>query len=246
MMTSTGPQADFRLNGAQTRGMMAFGPQRRAAAGESAVEVDRREHDLIDAARRGDEAALERLLMLHHARLCGDMSGRLPARLQSTVSVDDVVQEAYVVVFQEIAAFRPQGSGSFYGWLATIAGRKLLDALKAQRTLKRGGNARRLTPDANSSASAIEWLEVLAAHERTPSRSMAGREAIDAIQAAIVQLSPDYREALRLRYVEGLPVSEAAERMRRTPGALCLLCHRGLRQLEEILGARSQFFGPAE
>src|SRR5262245_58672048 len=114
--------ADFRLMESPTRVMMCFSPQRRAAAGESAVEVERREQELIDTARRGDEAALERLLMLHHARMCGDMSARLPARLQSTVSVDDVVQEAYVVVFQEIAAFRPQGSGSFYAWLATIAG----------------------------------------------------------------------------------------------------------------------------
>src|SRR5262245_19477122 len=124
MVIITSQQADFRLNGPPTRGMMGFSPQRRAAAGESAVEVDRRELQLIDSARHGDEAALERLLMLHHARLVGDMSARLPARLQSTVSVDDVVQEASVVVFQEIAAFRPQGGGSFYAWLATIAGRK--------------------------------------------------------------------------------------------------------------------------
>lgn len=201
---------------------------------------------LIEAARGGNEAALERLLMLHHSRLCGEMAARLPVRLQALISVDDVVQEAYVVVFQEIAAFRPQGPGSFYAWVATIAGRKLLDALKAQRTLKRGGDARRLDGELSASSSAVEWLEVLATYERTPSRSMAGREAISAIQTAIGELSPDYREALRLRYVEGLPVAEAAERMQRTPGALCLLCHRGLRQLEALLGTRSRFFGPAE
>src|SRR5262245_31685002 len=143
------------------------------------------ESELLGRATAGDEAALERLLMLHHTRLCGDIASRLPARMQAIVSVDDVVQEAYIVVFQEIAAFRPQGPGSFYAWVATIAGRKLLDGLKAQRTLKRGGDARRLDSETSSSASAVEWLEVLATYERTPSRSMAGREAISAIQTAI-------------------------------------------------------------
>jgi RNA polymerase sigma-70 factor (ECF subfamily) len=246
MVSHSCPCDDFPANSRRTGGMMDPGSVLRAAARGLPLESEQRERELIESARSGDETALERLLLMHHARLCGDMAARLPAAAQSIVSVDDVVQEAYVVVFQEIAAFRPQGPGSFYGWIATIAGRKLLDALKAQRTLKRGGNVKRLNPQDPSSASAIEWLEVLATYERTPSRSMAGREAIEAIQSAIGLLNPDYREALRLRYVEGLPVAEAAERMKRSPGALCLLCHRGLRQLEETLGSRSKFFGPTE
>lgn len=206
----------------------------------------RGEPELLNRAVAGDEAALERLLMQHHARLCAEMASRLPAAAQGVIAVDDVVQEAYVVLFQEITAFRPQGPGSFYNWVATIAGRKLLDALKAQRALKRGGDARRLNAESPASASVVEWLEILATHEHTPSRSMAGREAISAIQTAIGQLRPDYREALRLRYVDGLSVSEAAARMKRTPSALCMLCHRGLRRLEEMLGTRSRFIEPGE
>ena len=92
-----------------------------------------------------------------------------------------------------------------------------------------------------STGSIVEWLDLLAAHERTPSLSAAGHEAAALVEGALAGLKDDYREAIRLRYVEGLCVAEAAARMNRTEGALCLLCHRALRRLRETLGSSALF-----
>jgi RNA polymerase sigma-70 factor (ECF subfamily) len=77
--------------------------------------------------------------------------------------------------------------------------------------------------------------------ERTPSRSAAGHEAVRAVQVGLAGLKSDYREALRLRYIEGLPVAEVAARMDRTERAVHMLCHRGLQCLRAAVGRSSQF-----
>ena len=46
--------------------------------------------------------------------------------------------------------------------------------------------------------------------------------------------------------MEGLPVADTAARMKRTEGAVCLLCHRGLKRLREHMGSTADYFGPKE
>jgi RNA polymerase sigma-70 factor (ECF subfamily) len=53
--------------------------------------------------------------------------------------------------------------------------------------------------------------------------------------ALIARLPPDQGEAVMLRVVAGLSVPVTAEIMGRSPGAIRVLSHRGLRRLEEML-----------
>jgi RNA polymerase sigma-70 factor (ECF subfamily) len=87
----------------------------------------------------------------------------------------------------------------------------------------------------------VRLLEVLAAHSRTPSRSAASHEAAQAVDDALGKLPEDYREALRLRYFDALPVAQIAARMNRSEGAVHMLCHRGLEALRLALGDTSRF-----
>lgn len=214
----------------------------------------------IAQAVAGDEAALGRLLLLHHARLVREVAGKIPPDVQGTISAEDIVQEAYVVAFQRIRTFEldePEaGSPSpanpprqtMYPWLAGIARNRLMDAVKAQRAAKRGGGRAAVQEPAGEEdqSQVIGLLEMLAAHSRTPSRSMAGHEAVAAVQETLAALPPEYREALRLRYVEALPVAEIAARMKRSEGAVQMLCHRALRALRDALGDPGQFFSRKE
>jgi RNA polymerase sigma-70 factor (ECF subfamily) len=56
--------------------------------------------------------------------------------------------------------------------------------------------------------------------------------------ALISELAPDQAEAVMLRIVAGMDVGRVAEIMGRTPGSVRVLCHRGLRKLEQRLVER--------
>ncbi len=201
------------------------------------------ELELVSRASAGDRSAIQELLMLHHRQLVTTIEKQIPADLRGLLSADDVCQEAYVSVYRQITSFQPHDEKAFERWLRTIAERKLVDLIRTQRAAKRGGGKRL---DAryprNDTSSMIELLDILAVHERTPSRSAAHRELVRIVQDALDELKEDYREVLRLRYIQSLSVADTAQKMGRSDGAVMMLCNRGLQQLEEAIGDPSRFF----
>jgi len=181
--------------------------------------------------------------MGHYDRLAAEVSRKLPAELRGVIAPDDVLQETFIVAFREIGSFVPRGPGAFQHWLAAIAEHRLLDLIKARRRVKRGGG--RVAVDAHAASpegSLVGLLEQVHVSERTPSRSAASHEALSALRVGLASLKDDYRQALTLRYLEGLPVADIAARMGRTARAIHMLCHRGLEQLRQALGRSSRYF----
>ncbi|HUU98941.1 MAG TPA: sigma-70 family RNA polymerase sigma factor [Phycisphaerae bacterium] len=200
------------------------------------------EQELVARAAAGDQLALERLLLACHDRLVAHLTRELPADLRGVVSAEDVLQEAYVVAFRQVDTFEPRGADAFYHWLRAIAKHRLFDAIKGERAAKRGGRRTPVEAQPGTAASSVvELLELLNVHERTPSRSVARHEAVAALQVAFAGLKDDYREALRLRHIEGLSVAETAARMSRTERAVHMLCHRALQRLHQAMGRSSQY-----
>lgn len=198
---------------------------------------------LLAKAVAGDGDALETLLLQHFDPLVAAVAGRIPADLRSALSAEDVVQEAFIVAFERIRAFEPQGTVAFHAWLSRIAENRLLDALKALRSAKRGGGFERLGEVGGGDGdSIVPLLELLATHSRSPSRSAAAHEASAALTAALEGLDPDYRDVLRLRYIEARPVAECAARLGRSEGAVHMLLSRARAALRARMGESSQFF----
>jgi RNA polymerase sigma-70 factor (ECF subfamily) len=61
-------------------------------------------------------------------------------------------------------------------------------------------------------------------------------EMVLQVATAMEQLPAAQREAIRLRYIEGLPVSEIASRLDRSITAVAGLLKRGLEALREKFG----------
>ena len=55
------------------------------------------------------------------------------------------------------------------------------------------------------------------------------------LQEAITDLSEEQREALRLRYVEGMATKDVAEQLGKTDGAIRVLLSWTLSRLQELL-----------
>lgn len=194
---------------------------------------------LIALAQSGERLAFERLLVRHQRRLAEYIGRRIPARMRSLIDADDILQEAFADGFEALGDFRPTGPDAFYSWLVRIAENNLLDAVKAYRAAKRGGGWRRAAENPDDQLAQV--LSLLAVHQRTPSRSVARHEALAAVQTALPGLKADFREVLRLRFLEGLSVGETATRMNRTEWAVQKLTARALASLREAMGGATRF-----
>jgi RNA polymerase sigma-70 factor (ECF subfamily) len=205
--------------------------------------VDAAEQDLVGRAVAGEPLALDRLLLAHYGSLHARVDKRLPQRLRTTVAPEDVIQETFAEAFRTIGGFKADGPDAFYRWLVTIADHRLVDAVRAHRAAKRGGDRAPAVQAGHSSIAAM--VDLVAMSERTPSVSAGGHEAAAAVQVALAGLRPEYREALTLRYMQGLPVAEVAARMGRTESAVHKVCSRALQALKESMGEASRYLSRA-
>ncbi len=183
----------------------------------------------------GDKSLeLQRMLHAHAARLSAYLNGKLPPDLRSVVDSRDVLQDVFFEAFQRINEFEPRGDDASYRWLVTIARHRVLALIRMQRASKRGGGRAGLK-DSENVANVESMLEELAIYSRTPSQSAMSHEVAAVVQKSMSRLEPQYREAIQLRYIDGLSVKQSAERMGRTEGAVFMLCGRALKSLKEHL-----------
>ena len=207
------------------------------------MEGDTYERDLLQRAIAGDTVAVTVLLARYYERLHAQIARKIPRDLQASVDAEDILQETQVQVYRHVETFEPQGSDAFYRWVATIALRRLRNAIKRQRAAKRGAGRRGVTGgDAVAEDSVITLLELMAGPEKTPSRVATRQEAIQAVQAALAHLPQDYRMAVQLVYIEGRSVADAAAEMGRTNRAIHNLCHKAKKHLQGLLGSASRYF----
>lgn len=195
---------------------------------------------LLARAVGGDGSALEQLLIPYQGRLLSRLERKLPPALRNLVAPEDLLQETFVEVFRQIQGFRPQGLAAFVRWLIMVTDGRLISAIRRHATLKRGGD-RAAVDLMIEGSSASPLLEMLQVDPQSPSRAAAGQEAATAIAAALRSLKPDYRDAVRLRFLEGLEIADIAQRLGRSEWSVHKLCSRGLRELREILGEESRF-----
>jgi len=185
---------------------------------------------------------LEGLLLTYYDRLAQNIGAKLPASIQQVVDVDDILQQTFLQVFRDIRNFEPHSGLSFFNWTKTIAENRLLDTIKGLRRKKRGGDRHRVREAEGSQSGSIrELVEMLSAGGRSPSRSFARREAVQAIRIGLASLPDDQREAIRLRFLCGKSLEEVATAMGRTKGAVRGLIHRGKDRLHGVMGRSSRW-----
>jgi RNA polymerase sigma-70 factor (ECF subfamily) len=186
--------------------------------------------DLIARCQQGDQAAYEAL----YNAVASDVYRLAYSLLLHPQDSEDVVQEVMVYVFRSLHQFDPK-RGSFRTWLYTI-------------TVSRCRNARRrkwLPTVALSSLLGMK-SEPRAPISQSPEVAVAWRDACESIERALSKLSPRLREAVVLRYGQGLTYREMAEVLdcpQKTAESRVRLAHEALRNsLSEVeLGLLEEF-----
>jgi RNA polymerase sigma-70 factor (ECF subfamily) len=174
--------------------------------------------ELLDAIRRGDRRALERLLARHQSAIY-----RFGTKMcRDEEDAKDVVQETMLAAARTIPEFR--GTSAVSTWLYAIA-RSF--CIKKRRTSK-------FAPERIESLEAhAEQANDVADHRRTPEEDAAGRQLQAALDDAISGLDPMYREVIALRDVEGLSAAEVAEVMGLSVEAVKSRLHRARASVRE-------------
>lgn len=190
----------------------------------------------------GDHGALSWLLSFHHRQLHSLVSTQLGTDLKTVVDADDVVQMVHMEVAKRIGDFTPGDEADcFFRWLATIARRRVVDAGRKARAVKRGQNHTRPITAVTGDTSKVMLLEQLQEHTDTPSRVLASREALLALDEAIADLPEDHQRVVRMFHLEQQPIEKVAHELGRSEAATYKLSQRSLKMLKTLLGQRSKF-----
>jgi len=148
---------------------------------------------LVEAARGGQRWATEALFR-RHVRFVNGLAFRL---LPRDAELDDLVQDSFIEAFSGLA--RLADPGAFKGWLGAIVVRTAHKRIRRRRLLERLGLRRREPID----------LEAVVGSSSSAEHALALRR----VYALLESMDPEERIALVLRRVEGLELTEVADRM---------------------------------
>ena len=186
--------------------------------------------DLLRQAVLGDSTASTTLMERYRNRLKTMIRARMDQRLQRRLDPSDVVQDTFVEAHQRLSEYAQSKPMDFYPWLRRLAWDRLVDLHRRHLNTARRSVERELV-DASSHA----LVAYLADSRFSPLRDILRDELRQRIQSALDHLSADAREVLMLRFVEQLPVREAAQVLELTEAALKSRQLRALKALGKEL-----------
>lgn len=147
---------------------------------------------LLARAQAGDPAALNELVARHYDRLRRIVRIRLGPEARRMVDSGDIVQETFQAALTGLVDLAVSDDGELLRWFARVAENRIRDEIDRQRAAKRAAERERPI-DAASTRS------TLADDATTPPDGAYRTEVREVLDAAIAELSEEYREAVVLR-----------------------------------------------
>ncbi|TWU55763.1 sigma-70 family RNA polymerase sigma factor [Rubripirellula reticaptiva] len=154
---------------------------------------------------------------------------------QAKVGASDMVQQVMMQAVQGLGGFRGGTEAEFRGWLRQILAHHLCHLDRDMHRDKRDVR-REQSMEQKLAQSSLRLEGLLAGDSPTPSQNVMIGEHILKLSDAVERLPVAQAEAIRLHYLEGMKLSEVAELMDKTTGAIAGLMHRGMKTLREQLG----------
>ena len=180
------------------------------------VTVDQHpDQPLIERSRAGSIAAFDEL-MRRYERFVFHIAF---AYVRNADTAMDIVQNVFVKTFNRLGGIR--SDGNFKAWIAMVAYRESLDALRLSR--RRGGQV------------PLDDL-ALASPEAGQEEGLIRAQRSDRIRSAIGKLNPRQQLAVSLRYLEGASLREIADRLDCDVSLTKNILFRSLEKLRRHLG----------
>ena len=181
-----------------------------------------RDARLVERVVAGDGDAFRQLVERHQ----GPIYGLLLRMVRDPALAEDLAQETLIKAHRAIATFDRRRK--FSSWLFKIAHNTAIDHLRRKRPPT--------VPIETEEEDRLDPLALLRSPDsQSPEARARGRDLAEALQEALMGLRPDYREAILLRFQQGLPYDEISAILDLPLGTVKTHLHRARRQMATAL-----------
>ncbi|WDQ18792.1 sigma-70 family RNA polymerase sigma factor [Rhodopirellula sp. P2] len=157
---------------------------------------------------------------------------QMRANYKAKLGASDIVQQTMLQAVAAIDQYRGTTEAEWRAWLRKILVRQMChldrDLHRDKRDIRREQSM-----EQRVAQSSMRLEGLLAGDVGTPSQHAMVGESLLTLADAIESLPEAQRDAISLHYLEGLKLSDVAERMDKTAGSVAGLLHRGMKQLRQ-------------
>jgi len=157
---------------------------------------------------------------------------QMRASYKAKLGASDIVQQTMMQAVAAIDQYRGTTEAEWRAWLRKILVRQMChldrDLHRDKRDIRREQSM-----EQRVAQSSMRLEGLLAGDVGTPSQHAMVGESLVSLADAIESLPEAQRDAIAMHYLEGLKLSEVAERMDKTTGSVAGLLHRGMKQLRQ-------------
>lgn len=188
------------------------------------------EQELVHSAQKGDTSAFGQLVEAHQSKiytLCYRMTG-------NAEDAADLTQEVFLSAWRSLSRFQEQSS--FGTWIYRMATNASIDFLRREK--------RRQVLSMTMEEDSEERQAQVPDERYSPHRLLEQKEARQAVANALAALSPEHRQVLVLREMEGLSYQEIGQLLDLEEGTVKSRIARARLALRDFLIKSGNFSAP--
>ena len=188
------------------------------------------EQELVHSAQKGDTSAFGQLVEAHQSKiysLCYLMTG-------NAEDAADLTQEVFLSAWRSLSRFQEQSS--FGTWVYRMATNASIDFLRREK--------RRQVLSMTMEEDSEERQAQVPDERYSPHRLLEQKEARQAVADALAALSPEHRQVLVLREMEGLSYQEIGQLLDLEEGTVKSRIARARLALRDFLIKSGNFSAP--
>ena len=188
------------------------------------------EQELVHSAQKGDTSAFGQLVEAHQSKiysLCYRMTG-------NAEDAADLTQEVFLSAWRSLSRFQEQSS--FGTWVYRMATNASIDFLRREK--------RRQVLSMTMEEDSEERQAQVPDERYSPHRLLEQKEARQAVADALAALSPEHRQVLVLREMEGLSYHEIGQLLGLEEGTVKSRIARARLALRDFLIKSGNFSAP--
>ena len=202
--------------------------------------IDEELESLTQEIMAGHTQRLARYLELQQGKMLAFIERRLGTALRRKVEPEDIWQETSIEAVRSASEIDLSQRDPL-SWLFQIAERRIIDShRKFFGSQKRAADREQSLFGGAEDSGSNDLINLLAASFTTASQMFSRNHREHRLIEALAELPDLQREALRLRYLEGLPSKDVAEKLGKTDGAIRVMLTRALDKLQSILGGEPE------